>query len=199
MEVYEAAISRRSVRRFKDIAVPYDVLERCVDAARLAPTGRNRQLCEYIIVDDEQLLPKVTDNIGSWAGQSLPVGGPPPGYRPKAFIITLVNETLKTELNGSTRVTTYDVGMAVQNMMLVAQEQGVGTCTLLSFKASELKPLLNIPDNYTIALVLALGYPDESLLLEVSTGSIEYWVDSQGARHLPKRKLEDIMHRNKFP
>ena len=69
MDVYEAAVSRRSIRRFKDIAVPYDVLERCIDAARLAPTGRNRQLCEYIIIDDEELLPKVFDNITIWAGQ----------------------------------------------------------------------------------------------------------------------------------
>ena len=55
MDVYEAAVSRRAIRRFKDIALPYDVLEKCVDAARLAPSGQNRQLYEYIIIDDEQV------------------------------------------------------------------------------------------------------------------------------------------------
>ena len=199
MDVYEAVISRRSIRRFKDIAVPYEVLEKCVDAARLAPTGRNRQLCEYIIVDDEPLLPKVFDSINVWAGQARPIGGPPAGHRPKAYIITLINSTLETEFGGTRRVTIYDVGMAAENMILVAQEQGIGTCPILSFKENELKQILNIPDNYEIALVLVLGYPDESPVLEISTGSIEYWTDSQGTRHVPKRKLEDIIHRNKFP
>ena len=59
--------------------------------------------------------------------------------------------------------------------------------------------MLNIPDNFEIALVLALGSPDESPVLEISNGSIEYWIDSQGTRHVPKRKLEDILHRNIFP
>jgi len=190
MNVYEAATSRRSIRRFKDIALPYDVLEKCVNAARLAPSARNCQLCEYIIIDDEQLLPKVFDRITNWAGQPKPLGGPPPGHRPKAYIMTLISGTLETD---------YDVGMAAENMMLVALEQGIGTCPILSFEQNELKQILNIPDSYEIALMLALGYPDESPVLEISTGSIEYWTDSQGTRHIPKRKLEDILHWNKFP
>ena len=84
MDVYEAAISRRSIREFKDIPVPYDVLEKCVNAARLAPSAMNSQLCEYIIVDDEQLLPQVLDAVGSWAGQPRPKEGWSPERRPKA-------------------------------------------------------------------------------------------------------------------
>ena len=68
MDVYKAIVRRRSIRRFRDKTVPYDVLEKCVDAGRLAPSARNRQLCEYIIVDDEELLPAVFDSItlGVW-------------------------------------------------------------------------------------------------------------------------------------
>ena len=198
MDIYEAAVSRRSIRRFKDIAVPYDALEKCVNAARLAPSARNRQLCEYIIIDDEQLLPKVFDSITRWAGQAKPKGGAPPRYNPKAFIIILINSTLEAELGGTRRTTIYDVGLAAENIILVALEQGIGTCPVLSFDENELKQVLNIPDDYGIALVVALGYPDESPVPEVSNGSIEYWIDSQGTRHVPKRKLEDITHRNKF-
>ena len=199
MDVYEAAVSRRSIRRFKDIAVPYDVLERCVDAARLAPTGRNRQLCEYIVIDDEELLPRVFDNITIWAGRPAPLGGQPSGYRPKAYIITLINSALETELGGTRRITIYDVGMAAENIILVALEQGIASCPILSFNQEGLKKVLNITGNYEIALVLALGYPDESPVLEISNGSIEYWTDSKGTRHVPKRKLKDILHRNRFP
>jgi len=198
MDIYEAAISRRSVRRFKDIAVAYDALERCVNAARLAPTGRNRQLCEYIIVDDEQLLPKVFGSLTMWAGQPRATGDPLPEHLPKAYIITLINSKLEAELGGTRRVTSYDVGMAVENMILVALEQGIGTCPIMAFEPDALKQVVNVPDNYEIALVLVLGYPDESPVTEVSDGPIEYWIDSQGVRHVPKRKLEDILHRDKF-
>ena len=198
MDIYEAAISRRSVRRFKDIAVAYDALERCVNAARLAPTGRNRQLCEYIIVDDEQLLPRVFGSLTMWAGQPRATGDPLPEHLPKAYIITLINSKLEAQLGGTRKVTSYDVGMAVENMILVALEQGIGSCPMLAFDENELKRVLNIPDNYAIALLLALGYPNESPVQEVSTGPIKFWIDSQGTRHVPKRKLEDITHRNKF-
>ncbi|MFQ6122465.1 MAG: nitroreductase family protein [Dehalococcoidales bacterium] len=199
MNVYEAVTKRRSIREFKDIPVPYDVLEKCVNAARLAPSAANRQLCEHIIVDDEQLLPQVFDAVGSWFGVPRPKEGWPSGRRPKAYIITLVNKPLEAELGGNVRETGYDVGMAAENMMLVALEQGIGSCTIASFKQSKLKQILNIPDKYEIALGLALGFPDESPVLEVATDSIKRWVDSQGVRHIPKRKLKDIIHRNKFP
>ena len=199
MDVYEAAISRRSIREFKDIPVPYDVLEKCVNAARLAPSAMNRQLCEYIIVDDEQLLPHIFDAVGSWFGVPRPKEGWSPEHRPKAYIITLINSQLETELGGNIRWTNYDVGMAAENMMLVAQEQGVGSCAIASFQQEKLKQVLNIPDKYEIALGLALGFPDESPVLEVATDSIKRWIDSNGVRHIPKRKLEDITHRNRFP
>jgi nitroreductase len=111
----------------------------------------------------------------------------------------MINNTLEAELGGSRMTTIYDVGMAAENIILVALEQGVGACPILAFDEDELKLVLNIPDDYAIALVLVLGYPDESPVQEVSTGPIKYWVDSQGVRHVPKRKPEDIIHRNKFP
>jgi nitroreductase len=197
MDVYEAVINRRSIRRFKDIAVPYEALEKCVNAARLAPSGMNRQLCEYIIIDDEQLLPKVFDSITRWAGQPKP-NGALLEHTPEAYIIILINSALEVELGGNQRTTFYDVGLAAENIVLVALEQGIGTCPILSFTEDKLKQVLSIADDYKIALVLALGYPDESPVAEMSDGSVKYWIDSQGTRHVPKRKLEDILHRNKF-
>ena len=199
MDVYEAVTKRRSIREFKDTPVPYDILERCVDAARLAPSAVNRQLCEHIIVDDEQLLPQVFNTVGSWAGQKRPTEGWPPGRRPKAYVVTLINSPLEAELGGTRDVTTYDVGMAAENMILVALEQGIGACPILSFEEDKLKPLLNIPDKYEIALVVALGFPDESPVVEVATDSTKRWVDNEGMRHIPKRELKDIIHRNRFP
>jgi len=192
MNVYEAAIHRRSIKLFKSKPVPYDVLEKCVNAARLAPSGRNRQLLEYMIIDEELLLPKVFDNVG--------IGGDPSTEQmPKAYILSLINTDLEKELQARRIVTIYGDGMAVENMILVALEQGIGSCPIMNFKEKELKQMLNIPGRYEITLVLALGYPDEHPVVEVSHGSIQNWRDKNGVHHIPKRKLEDIRHRNKFP
>ncbi len=198
MNVYDAAMKRRSIRRFQDKPVPYDVLERCVDAGRLAPSAMNRQLCEYIIVDDKNMLPKVAGSITRWGGQPLDKESPLRVNGPAAYIVTLINVILEAKTGNSRRVTLYDVGMSAENIMLVALEEGLGTCPVLAFKKSILKKALNIPADYDTALLLALGYPDESPRVEVSTGSVERWIDSQGVRHIPKRRLRDITHRNRF-
>lgn len=199
MDVYEAAVKRRSIRRFQDKPVPYDALEKCVDAGRLAPSGVNHQVCEYIIVDDAKLLPGIFENIGGGVRQSPEKGGPLPENRAKAYIIILINKPLEVELDANRRrVTLYDVGMAAENIILVALEQGIGACPVLMFNESGLRQVLNIPDKYEVALVIVMGYPNESPVPEVSDGSVKTWFDSQGVRHVPKRKLADITHRNKF-
>jgi nitroreductase len=197
MKVYEATAKRRSVRRFKDKPVPFEVLEKCVDAARLAPSGRNRQICEYIAINDASILPGVFENIGGSIRKPPEEGGPRPAQAARAYIIILINKTFEGDINRG-RMAYYDVGMAAENIMLVALEQGLGSCPILLFDESALKPILNIPDNYDIALVIAMGYPDESPVAEVAVDSVNTRVDEKGVRHVPKRKLADIIHHNKF-
>ncbi len=197
MKVYEATSKRRSVRRFKDKPVPFEVLEKCLDAARLAPSGRNMQVCEYIAINDANILPGIFENIGGSVRLPPDKGGPRPEQTPRAYIIVLINKTIEKDAS-QRRISYYDVGMAAENIMLVALEQCLGSCPVLRFDESALKPILNIPDNHDIALVIVMGYPDESPVAEVATGSVDIRVDDKGVRHVPKRKLADILHKNKF-
>ena len=192
MSTYELAISRRSIRRFKQIAVPYEILRKCVNAARLAPSAANVQPLEYIIVDDEQLLGKVFHTLLRWAAALGSQGIPPVGSRPRAYIVILSNKNLGISFS------VHDVGLAVENMILVALEEGIGSCCLGSADQDRLAAVLNIPDDYEIALVLALGYPDESPVEEPFNGSTEYWKDDYGVLHVPKKSSEKILHRNAF-
>jgi len=198
MDTYQAMITRRSIRQFKDTPVPYQILEKCIDAGRLAPCARNRQLCEYLIVNDDELVPGVFGGIKSWMGQPRSKGDPPPERPPRAFIIILINSALEAEFEAPRRITTYDVGLSAENIILAALEQGIGSCPILEFDESIMKPFLNVPDKYDIALVIPMGYPDEQPVQEISAGTIKTWIDEQGVRHVPKRKLEDIVHHNKF-
>lgn len=199
MDVYQLVTQRRSIREFKDIPVPYEILERCVNSARLAPSAANRQLVEYVIVDDEKLLPGMFDAVASWFGIARPKEGWPPGRRPKAYIVSLINLEAYAERGVGRTNALYDVGMAAENIILVAEEEGLGSCAITGFNPNRLRLVLNVPDKYETALMLALGYPDEMPVLEVATDSIERYMDDKGVRHIPKRELKDILHRNRFP
>lgn len=197
MKVYEAILKRRSIRRFKNKAVPDDALEKCIDAGRLAPSGRNQQLCEYIVINDAKVLPGIFEHIGGSAKLPPDKGGPRPEQTAKAYTIVLINKTLEGEANRR-RVTLIDVGLAAENIILTALEQGIGCCPILMFNEGDLKLLLGIPEGYDIALVIAMGYPDESPVADVVKDSLNIYVDDKGVRHVPKRKLADIIHHNKF-
>jgi nitroreductase len=88
--------------------------------------------------------------------------------------------------------------MAAENIILVAYELGLGACPIMMLNESNLKPILDIPDTHDIALVIAMGYPDEAPVAEVATDSVSGWLDDKLVRHIPKRRLEDIVHRNGF-
>lgn len=197
MNVYEATAKRRSIRRFKDKDVPYPALEKCIDTARLAPSGRNQQLCEYIVINDAKVLPGVFENIGGSAKLPPDKGGPGPTQAPKAYTLVLINKAKEGDA-ARRRVTLIDAGMAAENIILAALEQGIGCCPILMFNEKDLKLILEIPDDYDIALVISMGYPDEAPVADIAADSLNVWVDAKGLRHVPKKKLADIIHRDKF-
>jgi len=191
MDIYQLVVSRRSIRRFKDIPVPQQILEQCVNAARLTPSALNLQPLEYIIVDDEQLLPQVFSTL-SWAAYIRPAGDPPQDRRPRAYIVMLKNSSVGVSSS------VYDVGAAMENIILVALAEGVGSCPFASVNRDRLRSILNIPGDYEIPLVIALGYPDESPVEEPFLGAVKYWKDEDGVLHVPKKSLESVLHWNAF-
>ena len=197
MNVYEAVKKRRSIRRFKNKAVPFAALEKCIDAARLAPSGRNQQVCEYVVINDAKVLPGIFEHIGGSAKLPPDKGGPRPEQAPQAYTIVLINKTLEADAN-KRRVTLVDVGLAAENIMLTALEQGLGCCPILMFNEVDIKMLLEIPDTHDIALVITMGYPDESPVTEEVKDNTNIYVDEKSVRHVPKRKLADIIHHDRF-
>ena len=189
--IYETVINRRSIRCFKDMPVSRQILERCVNAARLAPSAANLQPLEYIIVDDEQLLTQVFFTL-KWAAYISPMGDPPQGRRPRAYIVILKNKEVGVPAS------VYDIGAAMENIILVAMEEGIGSCAIASVDRDKLSRILSVPGNYEIPLVLALGYPDEYPVEDHFDGSVKYWKDEEGALHVPKKRLEAVLHWNTY-
>ncbi len=198
MKIYEAAIKRRSIRRFKNKAVPYSILEKCIDAARLAPSGRNHQFLEFIVINEAEVLPAMFDNIGGSAKLPPEQGGPRRDQTAKAYTIVLINKAKEGGDPARRRITLYDVGIAAENIILTAWEQGIGCCPILMFNEKDIRMFLNIPDDYDLALVIAMGYPDEMPVTDDAADSTNIYVDDKNVRHVPKRKLADVIHKNKF-
>jgi len=199
MDVYDAVVKRRSIRRFKEKAVPYAALEKCVDAARLAPSAMNCQLCEYLVIDKKELLSRVLDAVASWSGVARPKEGWSGQNRPQAYIVSLINRKLMEETGCGSRNADFDAALAMENMVLVALEQGLGSCVITGINKDRLRQMLNITEKYEIAILLALGYPDESPVVEVAEDPIKRWQDDDGVLHIPKRHLMDIIYSNKLP
>jgi nitroreductase len=88
-----------------------------------------------------------------------------------------------------------DEGIAIQNIMLGATERGLGGCILGSVQREQVRQILDIPTQYEILHVLALGKPKETVVLETigPDGDVKYWRDQAGVHHVPKRRLEDII------
>ncbi len=88
----------------------------------------------------------------------------------------------------------------MENMILTAWNEGIGSCWIGSVNREEVRKLFNIPNEYQIYGVLALGYPAEKPILEEidKNGDIKYWLDDNDVLHVPKRKLADIIHYEGF-
>jgi|YelNatPaOPRAMG01_1025707.scaffolds.fasta_scaffold00005_144 nitroreductase len=191
MAVYDLILRRRTIRRFRQDPVPLNLLLQMVNAARLAPSGANLQPLEYVVVTDEALLPQVFAAT-RWAAYLGEEGTPKEGERPRAYIVVLINRRVRP--NGGY----HDCGAAIENMILVALEAGFGTCWIGSLDKNALRSTLDIPDDYEIDSVLAVGAPAERAVVEPMTDSVRYYRDGEGVHHVPKRAFREVCHLNCF-
>jgi nitroreductase len=178
----------RSYRRFdQGHPVSEETLRGLVDLARLSASGANLQPLKYVLSHDPARNSAIFSCLG-WAGYLQDWSGPAEGERPAAYIVMLGDTTIKHDPGA-------DQGIAAQSILLGATEQGLGGCIIASIDRAHLREVLHIPEQYAILLVLALGRPRETVVIETAgaDGNIRYWRDADGVHHVPKRPLDDII------
>lgn len=190
-QVYDLIVSRRTVRRFRREPVPRESLERIANAGRLAPSAANLQPLEFVAVDDPAVASAVFPCL-RWAAYIAPAGNPAPGEEPAAYVVLLVNSNVRE------KGYEYDAGAAMENMILAARDAGLGSCWLISVDKERIREILGVPGEYRVDAVLALGFPAEEPAVEDFAGSLKYWKDEAGRLHVPKRRLESVLHINGF-
>ena len=187
--IYEKITNRRTIRKYTSKDISKEILLKCVDAARLSPSGANRQPLKYVVVNDQELLKSVFSTL-SWAGY-LPEYQPSGEEMPRAYIVILLDKNIRKNPG-------HDAGIAAMSISMVAYDEGLGSCILGAVEREELRAILNVPNDLDIVLVVALGYPAENPRIdEMTRGDIKYWLDENGVLHVPKRNLEDIVKWNR--
>jgi nitroreductase len=187
MDLEECIKKRRTIRRFKQDPISLEILRKLVDYARVAPVARNIQALEYIIVNDKEMKEKLFPLV-RWAN-SLPEDQrtPEKGREPSAYILVLVNKKIKNAF------VDFDVGAAVENILLGAISFGIGSCWMAAIDYKRIRELFEIPEDYDLKQVISLGYSDEESVIEPYKDKYAYWKDSDGKMHVPKRSLDDII------
>jgi len=181
-------LKNRSYRRFyQDVPISRDSLRELVDLARISASAANRQPLKYYLSCEPDKNASIFPFLG-WAGYLKDWGGPVEGERPSAYIILLGDKTISLNFG-------CDHGIAAQSILLGAVEKGLGGCMIGSARKPELAHTLGIPDNFEILLVIALGKPKETVVVEPlgPDGDIKYWRDAQSVHHVPKRALDNII------
>lgn len=142
MDVFEAVQQRSSQRAYQDKPVPRGLVEKILEAGRLAPSARNTEPWHFIVVTDAEkrkILSK--GRYAKFVAQA-------------PLVIAALGDR-----EASADWYAVDVSLAVENMILTAVGEGLGTCCVGSFDEKEVKAALKVPDKYEVIVLLAVGYP----------------------------------------
>ncbi|MFO7914147.1 MAG: nitroreductase family protein [Candidatus Krumholzibacteriales bacterium] len=171
MDLYDAIRNRVSTRKYRPDPVPEDSLNNILEAARMAPSGKNGQPWRFIVVRDRNSRKKL---MSACKGQKYiyeaPVVIAACGYEKYAY----------QKMGGYWNSLPVDVGIAMEHLVLAAEAEGLGTCWIGAFMEEEVREILGVPGEVKIVALTPLGYPE-------------------GERtHTGRKKLEDIVMYEKW-
>lgn len=152
MKVLEVIQKRRSVRKYKKDPIPEEALLRVLEAARLAPSGKNFQPWKFIIIKDKALKEELARaSAGQFFMAKAPIIIVGCGFPDKCY----------ARMGRYMKSWSVDVTIALEHLILQAQEEGLGTCWIGSFEEKEVKAILNVPEEVRVLALTPLGYPEE--------------------------------------
>ncbi len=171
MEAWDAIRARRNVRQYQQDPIPEADLDRIAEAGWRAPSAKNRQPWDFVIVTDRAQLQELST---VWQGAGHLASA--------AAAIVIVVPTPPDER----RVITdnYDVGQATMAMMIAATDLGIGTGHSSVGDQDRARAILGVPDGYLVAFMLGLGYPADRPLAPI--------------RKPNRRPFDEVVHRGRW-
>ncbi len=155
MDALECIATRRSVRKFLDIPVEFEKVGNVLDAGRFSPSAGNLQDWKFILVTNDKMRQEVAKACVEqyWLGTA-----------PVIIIVCTEPDKTKRFYGGSGEKYSIQNGAAVvQNMLLAAHAEGLGSCWVGAFEDEAIKRLFSIPESVIVQAIVPLGYPDEKV------------------------------------
>ncbi|MGD9107617.1 MAG: nitroreductase family protein [Gammaproteobacteria bacterium] len=170
MDYSELLKKRRSIRNFEDKKVPLEIIQEMLHEACLAPSACNTQPWRFIIIQDQQLIKRISDE-SKRCGLAIIEKHPDSIYskfaesfnNPNYNIFYNAPALIFVVCEKDNPIFNIDCANAANYLMFAATNKGLGTCWIglaHPLEYSELKKEIGISENYQIAAVLALGYPE---------------------------------------
>lgn len=154
MNCKETILSRHSVRTFTEQPIPPEVLADMLEAARLAPSAQNRQPWRFLVLQNQEKIKSMAFKCGLIGLANYFIRNAP------CVIIACADTNSNIRINGQDYYL-VDTAIAFQQMMLMANSYGIGSCWLAAFSEKKLKAWLDIPKNWRIVALSPFGYPAE--------------------------------------
>ncbi|MFO8016537.1 MAG: nitroreductase family protein [Candidatus Woesearchaeota archaeon] len=156
MSLLEVIKERRSIRKYKDVAVEWDKMVQVLEAGRWAPSAGNLQEWKFVVVTEKSVKKKVADAClkQDWI-ETAPI------------LIVICSNPEKPEQfygkRGKEMYTFQNCAACAENMILTATEQGLGTCWVGAFDDEMLSDAVGMPGRAKPMMVLTFGYADEKV------------------------------------
>lgn len=157
MELSQAISSRRSIREYESKAVSQEDIATIIEAAKLAPSWKNRQTTRYNVITSQECLEKIKSCLPERNANNIKNAG-------AVIVVSFVKNLAGFDKNGladnelGNGWGIYDAGLATQNLLLKACELGLGTLVMGIRDAVKIKDLLSLNDNEDVISVIGLGY-----------------------------------------
>lgn len=156
MELLDIIKNRRSVRRFQDKKIPEDIIDKLVDALIWAPSAGNLQSRKFYFVFGQ----KTKNELAQAAlGQDFIAKAP-------LVVVGCANNEIQQRYGerGKEVYSICDVSASVQNMLLLAYKEGLGSCWVGAFNEKKISEILDLPKNLRPIVMVPIGFPAETPL-----------------------------------
>jgi nitroreductase len=171
METWEAITSRRNVREFADEPLPTEALERILEAAWRAPSSRNSQPWDFVVVTDRDQLVELS---GVWRGGGHIAGA-------AAAVALVVDDSDDANTRESVR---YDLGQASMQMMIAAADLGIAAGHSAVGDQELATRILGLPAGKQTRYVIDFGYPADRPLTPIKKPG--------------RRPFDEVIHRSRW-
>jgi nitroreductase len=146
MSLVDTILSRRSIRRYAPKPIPKELLEKILEAGRMAPSAMNRQSWHFVVVTDDAVKQQLSGGLFARFIKSAPV--------------VIVGCAHRDRIAGGLSV--ISAAIALENMVIAAWAMGIGSCWIGGFRESKVKRVLAIPDDWDVIAIIPFGYPAET-------------------------------------